>query len=132
MTLRPSRILRARYFLSLNATNVPVTYNISQLGDATASLTEKSEAIAALEEQVASLKASLDAALADVNSKTAAAEELATAKSQAESELAELKQALETLKTERDNDEALLKSVQSDVCPNLPSLHFWYSEILFR
>lgn len=69
-----------------------------------------------MEEQVETLKSSLDAALADVTAKTAATEELATAKTQTEAELSELKQALESLKEDRGNDETVLKSVQSDVC----------------
>ena len=86
------------------------------MGEANASLASKTEAVTALEQQIATLKSSLDAALADVNAKAAAAEELLNAKSQAEAELAGLKQTLVSLKAEHSDDEAVLKSVQNDVC----------------
>ena len=82
-----------------------------QLTEATASLEAKTQAVAELESQIATLQASL----IEAQNKGATVEELEKAKAQVESEVASLKAALEEARSGQDSDSALLKTVQQEV-----------------
>ncbi|KAL4242122.1 hypothetical protein ABKN59_001888 [Abortiporus biennis] len=85
----------------------------SKLTEANSSLEVTTETVSKLESEVDGLKASLDAALADVHAKTAAYDELSQVKSHSESELEELKRTLANLQSSDDGE--LLKAVQDDL-----------------
>ena len=86
-----------------------------KLNEATSSLASKVEAATELEGQVVTLKTSLDAALAEVEGKQSAVDELEAAKAQAEKELAELKQSLNDFQAGRGDDESALNALREQV-----------------
>lgn len=88
---------------------------MEQLTDVTSSLTAKTEALAELASQVATLQRSFDEARADADAKQSTVDELEKSKSDAESELAAAKESLVKLQAENEESGSLLKAVKEEV-----------------
>ena len=95
-----------------------------QLTDVTSSLTAKTEALAELASQVATLQRSFDEARADADSKQTAVDQLEQAKSTAESELAVAKEALAKLEAETQESSVALQAVKDEVGWAFPTSNF--------
>ncbi|GBE78236.1 predicted protein [Sparassis crispa] len=86
-----------------------------KLVNVTASLESKTQAIAALEGEVATLKSSLTEALAEVQDKRSRVQSLEEAEGRAEQELADVQETLSKLQTERVEDNATLEAVRLEL-----------------
>ena len=114
MTARLLRSCKARYVLqiafpdSLNSDRI-------QLDDANGIIGTKTETISELESEVETLKASLQVAQTEVETKTSALEALEQTKAQAEEELAAIRETLEKLQADQSGESSKLEAVHTEV-----------------
>ncbi|EGO05170.1 hypothetical protein SERLA73DRAFT_82651 [Serpula lacrymans var. lacrymans S7.3] len=100
-----------------------------RLKEAVDDLSAKSEAAAALEEQVAELKASLDTALADTDAKGATISELEAARDASVSEIEQLRESHVKLQEDREKDLLVLETVQNEL-ENAKAASFDQTELI--